>query len=52
MASKKKKLPSESSNITPAKAGEMLRDGTAHGKPLTPKQKRFLGVIYSKGVKQ
>jgi len=49
---KKKKLPSETSKITPAKAKEMLDDGTAHGHPLTPKQKRFLGVIYSKGVKQ
>ena len=51
MATKKKKQPSESSNLTPAKAGEMLRDGTAHGKPLTPRQNRFLGVIYTKGKK-
>lgn len=49
MASKKKKLPSDTTKISPAKAHEMLKDGTAHGKPLTPKQKRFLGVIYTKG---
>lgn len=31
---------------TPYKAHEMLKDGTAHGKGLTPKQKRYFGWIY------
>lgn len=48
---KKKKLPSETSNINPAKAGQMLKDGTAHGKPLSKKQRGMLGVIYTKGKK-
>ena len=26
------------------KAREILRDGTVHGKPLTPRQKRFMGA--------
>lgn len=30
--------------MSPEKACKMLRDGTAHGKPLTPAQKRALGV--------
>ena len=30
---------------TPAKAREMLRDGTVHGRPLTDKQKRYFGYI-------
>jgi hypothetical protein len=32
-----------------AKAKEMLRDGTVHGKPLTKKQKRFFGFIAGGG---
>lgn len=39
MNSKKKKLPSK------AKAKEIMRDGTAHGKPLTEKQRGLMGVI-------
>ena len=31
--------------LTKAKATEMLRDGTAHGKKLTPKHKRYFGMI-------
>ncbi len=31
--------------LTSAKAKEILEDGTVHGKPLTPKQKRFFGAI-------
>lgn len=29
---------------SPAKAKEILRDGTVHGKPLTAAQKRFMGA--------
>lgn len=47
----KKKLPSKTSKLSSHKAGEILRDGTVHGKALTPKQRRFMGVIYSKGKK-
>lgn len=28
-----------------AKAGKMLKDGTAHGQPLTKKQKGLFGMI-------
>ena len=31
--------------LTSAKAKEILKDGTVHGKDLTPKQKRFFGAI-------
>jgi hypothetical protein len=31
--------------VSPAKAKEILRDGTAHGKKLTKKQKGYFGVI-------
>ena len=31
--------------LSSSKAKEMLRDGTAHGKKLTPKQKRYFGWI-------
>lgn len=27
------------------KAKEILKDGTVHGKPLTPKQERFMGAV-------
>ncbi len=36
---------------TPGKAHEMLQDGTAHGKPLTDKQKRYFGMIYGNSKK-
>jgi len=29
---------------SPAKAAEMLRDGTVHGKPISDRQKRFFGA--------
>jgi hypothetical protein len=38
MASKKK------SGLSKRKAKEILHDGTAHGKKLTPKQRRFFGA--------
>lgn len=41
MAAKKK--------LTKAKARKMLRDKTAHGKPLTKKQKAFFGLIAGGG---
>lgn len=31
--------------LTPSKAKKMLKDGTAQGKPLTDKQKRYFGAI-------
>lgn len=31
--------------LTAAKAKEILRDGTAQGHPLTPKQRRFFGAV-------
>ena len=31
--------------LSPAKAKEMLKDGTAHGKKLTKKQKRYFGMV-------
>lgn len=35
----------EGGSLTSTKAKEILRDGTAHGKKLTPKQKRYFGWI-------
>lgn len=37
---------------TPAKAAEMLHDGTANGHPLTAKQKRYFGYLQSLGKKE
>jgi hypothetical protein len=37
----KKRRSVSSSGLTAAKAREMLRDGTAHGKDLTPAQRRL-----------
>lgn len=37
--------------IRPSKAREILRDGTANGKPLTEKQKRYFGWIIGRGKK-
>ena len=31
--------------LTARKAKEILKDGTAHGKPITKKQKGFFGLI-------
>jgi len=42
-------LPSEHTSITPAKAKIMLKEGTARGHALTPKQKGFLGAVAGKG---
>lgn len=33
------------SRISAMKAREILHDGTVHGKPLTPRQRRFMGVM-------
>lgn len=38
----KKKGRLRRGKITPSKAAEMLTDGTAHGRPLTDKQRRWL----------
>lgn len=32
-------------NLSPDKAKEIMRDGTAQGHALTPKQKRFMGWV-------
>ena len=34
--------------MTAAKAKKILKDGTLDGKPLTPKQKKFFGMIAGK----
>ncbi len=39
----------EESSLTPEKARMMLKDGTANGRPLTDRQRRFFGAIASKG---
>lgn len=44
-ASKKDQMPSQTADISKEKAKKMLKDGTAHGKPLTEKQKGMLGAI-------
>jgi len=41
MSSKRRTLP------TASKAGKILSEGRARGKKLTPKQKRFFGLIKS-----
>ena len=47
------KLPSKRKDApSPAKAREILRDGTAQGHPLTPKQKGFFGALAGKGKKR
>lgn len=38
---------SEKSDISPEKAKKMLKEGTAHGKPITKKQQGMLGAIVS-----
>jgi hypothetical protein len=38
-------LPSASADISPAKARQILHDGTVHGKPLTEQQRKFFGAI-------
>ena len=48
-AARKKSLPSETTNISSTKARKMLREGTAHGKSLTEKQRGFLGAVAGKG---
>jgi hypothetical protein len=36
--------------LSTTKAKEILRDGTVHGKPLTSKQKGFMGIIAGGGT--
>lgn len=36
---------------TPEKAGKMLREGSAHGRPLTPAAKRFFHAIVGEASK-
>jgi len=44
-----RKKPSQRKGApSPAKAREILRDGTVHGKPLTAKQRRFMGAVAGK----
>ena len=42
------KLYKKGGELTSQKAAEMLQDGTANGKPLTDKQKRYFGYIANK----
>ena len=37
--------PSDSANISPEKARQILHDGTVHGKPITEQQRKFFGAI-------
>lgn len=47
------KTPSQRKDApSPAKAREILRDGTAQGHPLTGKQKRFFGAVAGQGKKR
>lgn len=41
---KRRKAKKQGIDVTPEKAREMLRDGTAHGRPLTEKQKVSLRI--------
>lgn len=45
----KKKLPSKSTSLTPEKAREIISHGEVGGKKLTPRQRRFMGAVVSKG---
>ena len=48
-----KTKPSQRTNApSPAKAREILRDGTAQGQPLTSKQRGFFGAIAAKTKKR
>lgn len=38
--------------IAPAKAKEILRDGTVHGKPLTPAQRGMFGAAAGRAPKR
>lgn len=40
-----------SDNFTPKKAKQMLKDDSAHGKPLTPAQKGMLGAAAGRDKK-
>lgn len=42
---KKKGLPGKTADISPTKAKQMLKEGTAKGKPLSEKQKGMFGAI-------
>ena len=39
-------------SLSPSKAHQMLIDNSAHGKPLTDKQKRYFGYIYGSSKKE
>jgi len=41
-------LPSETTSLTPHKAGMMLEEGETRGHKLTKKQKGFLGAVRGK----
>lgn len=40
-------LPSDTTDLTPSKARQILHDKQVHGKPLTDKQRRFMGAVAS-----
>lgn len=52
MAARRKlaKRSSGASSISPEKAKKMLRDNSAQGHPLTPKQKGLFGLIAGGGT--
>jgi len=43
------KMISPLKRVSASKAKKILKDGTVHGKSLTPKQKRFFGFIAGGG---
>lgn len=52
MGKTRKKLPSRTTELKPAKARQILKEGRAQGKPLTKKQKGFFGAVAGKGKKK
>lgn len=45
-------MPSEKTSLTSEKAKTMLKEGEAHGKPLSSDQKGFFGAVAGKGEKK
>lgn len=50
MADHKKHKSSHTKSLSPSKAGEILKHGSVHGKPLSPKQKRFMRFVEGGGT--
>lgn len=48
-AERKKMMRSKKTRLSKAKAKKMLKEGVAHGRPLTKKQRKFFGLIAGGG---